>query len=154
MSETQQGKRETLRTSRRFNLISAMMAFALWGGWAWYINSESDVTDRGASPIMSGVTQGTGSFLITLVMVRAVTWLYHHLPGHRLQIVLPALLTVSVTGTCLASAHAWVGTTNIVSTIAPALTVAFLFNIYTAARIRRAEMRNREKAHNSNGVPA
>ncbi len=136
--------RSTARTSRRFDLISAALAFALWGGWAYYVNTETAGDGGRASPLSSGITQGTGSFIITLIMVRAVTWLYHHLPAHPMRLVVPALVTVAVTGSCLATAHGLVGTPNIVQTIAPALSVAFAFNIYTAVKLRRVEGRKEE----------
>jgi ABC-type antimicrobial peptide transport system permease subunit len=87
---------------------------------------------------ISGLTQGLGSFVITLIMVRFVTALYSHVPRST-QLVLPALLTVAATGTCLASIHALVGTRDIVRTIAPALSVAFVFNVFTAAKLRRLD---------------
>ncbi len=129
------------QTSRRFNLTSAVLAFALWGGWAYYVNTETAGEGDRASPLSSGLTQGTGSFIITLIMIRAVAWLYHHLPAHPIRLVLPALITVAVTGSGLASAHALVGTPGIVQTIAPALSVAFAFNIYTTVKLRRVERR-------------
>ena len=129
------------RTSRRFNLISAALAFALWGGWAYYVNIRTAGEGAGASPLSSGLTQGTGSFMITLILVRAVAWLYHRLPDHPTRLVLPGLITVAATGSCLATAHALVGTPDIVQTIAPALSVAFAFCIYTAFKLRRAEVR-------------
>lgn len=127
------------RTSRRFNLISAGLAFTLWGAWAYYVNAGTGIDEGRASPVTSGLTQGTGSFFITMIMVRSVAWLYHRLPAHPMQLVVPALLTVLVTGSCLAIAHSQVGTANIVGTIAPALIVAFLFNVFTAFKLRRQE---------------
>ena len=134
MSGVHQPIKVPTRTSLRFNLISAVLAFTLWGGWAYYVNSETTVEGGRISPLGSGLTQGTGSFIITLIMVRAVAWLYHHLPAHPTRLVLPGLITVTVTGGCLATVHALVGTPNIVKTIAPALTVACVFNIYTSVR--------------------
>jgi hypothetical protein len=125
------------KTSRQFNLVSATMALVLWGGWAYCINHrEADETGP-SSPVTSGLTQGIGSFVITLLMVRAVTWIYHRLPANPARIVLPAIATVAVTGSCLATAHALIRTSNIAQTIAPALSVAFAFNVYTAAKLRR-----------------
>jgi len=126
-----------VRTSRRFNLISAALAFLLWGGWAFFVNSRA-AAGSGAPPIVSGVTQGIGSFCITLMMVRSVSWLYHQLPANSLRLVLPALITVCITGTVLLVAHTLVGTANIIGTIAPALTVAFCFNLFTTFKLREA----------------
>jgi hypothetical protein len=130
------------QTSRQFNLISAALAFALWGGWAFYVNSRTADEAGRSSPLTSGLTQGVGSFVITLIMVRAVTWLYHRLPAHPSRVVLPAVATVAVTGSCLATAHALVGTPSIVQTIAPALSVAFAFNIFTAIKLGREDASN------------
>ncbi|MBC8289020.1 MAG: hypothetical protein H8E37_01775 [Planctomycetes bacterium] len=134
------------QTSRQFNLISAGLAFTLWGGWAWYVNARTVAEPGRTSPLISGLTQGVGSFVITLIMVRAVTWLYHRLPAHPSRVVLPAVATVSVTGSCLTTAHALVGTRSIVQTIAPALSVAFAFNIFTAVKLGREEASNESRA--------
>lgn len=115
------------------------MAFTLWGAWAFWVNSDAAGEGGWSSPLSSGLTQGGGSFIITLIMVRAVTWLFHHLPARSTRLVLPALITVAVTGSCLATAHTLVGTPHIVRTIAPAISVAFLFNVYTAVKLGRME---------------
>jgi len=49
--------------------------------------------------------------------------------------ILPATITVAITGSCLATAHAIVGTPEIIPTIAPALIVAFSFNLYTTFKL-------------------
>lgn len=144
MAEVHRPVRVPARTSRRFNLISAAFAFAIWGGWAYYVNARGAVEGAGASPLTSGLTQGTGSFVITLILVHAVAWLYHRLPAHPGRLVLPGLITVAVTGSCLTAAHALVGTPDILQTIAPALSVAFAFCVYTAFKLRRAERREAE----------
>lgn len=127
---------ETARTSRQFNLTSASLAFVLWGGWAFLVNRASE---EGAAPWVSAGTQGTASFLITLGMVQGVTWLFHRLPNHPARLVLPAAFIVLLTGSCLFLVHSLVGTANTLGTIAPALTVAFLFNCFTAAKLRRVQ---------------
>jgi hypothetical protein len=152
MSEIQQVAKAPSRTSRRFNLISAALAFTLWGAWAFWVNSEAAGEEGRASPLTAGLTQGAGSFIITLIMVRAVTWLYHRLPDHSTRLALPALITVTVTGSCLATAHTLVGTPHIVRTIAPALSVAFLFNVYTALKLRRADARDEADTCGETGV--
>lgn len=121
------------KTSRIYNLLSAIAAFAMWGGWAYYINSGFGQSTR----IVSAIAQGIASFLITLFMVRAVTWLFHRMPNAMLKLILPAVLTVSFTGTCLATLHFFVGTPRILQTIAPALTVAFLFCFYTTLKLKK-----------------
>ncbi len=120
------------RTSRLFNVLSAMFAFMIWGGWAFYVNGRTDA----AKGLISGLTQGTASFIITLVMVHLVTWFFKHLPNNFLQLPLAAFFTVTITGSCLVGIHWLVHTPHIFYTIAPALSVAFAFCWYTAYKLR------------------
>lgn len=141
MIEAYQRTTNPARTSRAFNVASAILAFVLWGGWAYWVNSRGAAPARAASPLTSALAQGTGSFIITLILVRAVAWFYHRLPAHPARLVLPGVFTVTVTGSCLAAAHTLVGTSDIVRTIVPALSVAFAFCVVTAFKIQRAERR-------------
>jgi hypothetical protein len=124
-------------TSRRFNLISAALSFMLWGTWGWYANSQPQPGADGGSAVVSGLTQGIGSSFVTLIMVRSVAWLYHRLSQNPLAMILPAIITVTSAGTCMTFAHMAVGTQNIFGTLAPALTVATLFNVFTTFKISR-----------------
>lgn len=72
------------------------------------------------------------------MMVRSVSWLYQRLFGNVFQLILPAVITVAITGTALATAHTMVGTANIIGTIAPALTVALCFNLFTTFKVRKS----------------
>ena len=125
------------RTSAHFDLISAGLGFVVLGSWAFFLNWAEG--REGASPWVSGLTQGIGSFLVTLAMVRAAAWLYHRMFHLRagLDRLLPVVIIVLVTGTCLASAHALVGTPQIIKTISPGLGVAFVFNLFTVTKLRR-----------------
>jgi len=87
--------------SKRYELLSALAAFLIWGGWAFYINDGSGLGVR----LTSGLAQGSASMAITMVMVRAVTGIYHHLPDNILRLFLPAVVTVSITGGGLAFMH-------------------------------------------------
>lgn len=115
------------------NYISALLAFILWGGWAFYINSSTSIL----SGITSGVTQGTASFIITILMIKSVNfWLLKF--KHRItKTLFPALMTVSCSSLGLIIAHRFAGTPNIIFTIAPAITVAFLFCIFTSLQLQR-----------------
>jgi len=120
---------QNTKTSFIYNLGSALFAFILWGGWAYFINNN----------MISALTQGTASFIITLFLVHAVTRLYHNLStkvNGNIQLLLPAIITVSFTGTCLFIVHLIAGTAHITKTIAPALLVAFLFCVYTAYKLQ------------------
>ena len=120
------------QTSILFKLVSAFSAFVLWGGWAFYINGGFGFKAR----VVSGLAQGLASFLITLFMIRVVTWIFCLLPDNFFQYLLPGLITVSFTGTCLFFMHYRLGTPNIVYTIAPALSVAFIFCVFTAFKLK------------------
>ncbi|MCP4450203.1 MAG: hypothetical protein GY809_01980, partial [Planctomycetes bacterium] len=60
---TANGSVGRVRTSRGYNLASAVLAFLMWGGWALWINSHNGTTTQ----LTSGMTQGAASFIITLV---------------------------------------------------------------------------------------
>ena len=130
------------KTTKVFNLGSALFAFCLWGGWAYYVNHSQGVY----TGLISGLAQGTASFIITLGMVYAITWLYARIPASPIRLLLPAIITVSCTATGLYAVHSLVGTPNIAYTIAPALSVAFMFCVYTSYKLSRVS--NKNKIHN------
>ena len=121
-----------IKKSLLYSLNSALFAFTLWGGWAYFINRK----------IISSLIQGVASFIITLFLVYAVTKIHHNLPDKSnifLQLFCPAIITVTFSGTCLYIAHRIVDTAHIANTISPALLVAFVFCIYTAFRLSNGE---------------
>lgn len=122
-----------VKPHKPFKVLSAVMAFLLWGGWAFYVNSKESF----AAGLLAGFTQGIASFMITLFMVHAVTCLFLRIAGQTSRLVLPAVVTVAFTGSCLAGLHYLAGTPSILPTIAPALTVAFAFCIYTAFKLQK-----------------
>ncbi len=136
MHEAKHDQPTPARTSRRFNLISAILAFVLWGGWAYVVNGGANTETVRGAPLAAAITQGCGSFIATLIMVRLVSWLYNLLPVTFMRMILPAIITATITGSCLATAHAIVGTPEIIRTIAPALIVAFCFNLYTTFKLQ------------------
>lgn len=125
---------EPLKINQRFTIVSAVIAFLLWGGWAYYLSYDKSVGMT--SGIASGLTQGIASFTITLFMVKAVTLLFIRMPQSILSVLLAALATVSFTGSCLYLAHILVGTQNIILTIVFPLSVAFVFCLITAYRLK------------------
>lgn len=125
---------EKTTTSSRYNLISAIFAFALWGSWAYYIN-------QGATQSMSvvaGLTQGVASFTITLLIVRLVTLLFHRLQPGALRLFLAPVATTILTGSYLTTIHYLVGTPEIFLTILPALTIALAFSFLTSWKLHKA----------------
>ncbi len=121
------------RPNRLFVLSSALLAFVMWGGWAFYINR----TANHITSLKAGLIQGSASFIITLLMVHSVTWLSAQCPKSHLQLWLPALITVGFTGSCLVIVHYLGGTPHIFRTVAPPLSIAFLFCLFTAYKLRK-----------------
>lgn len=124
-----------LKLSRSFNLLSASFAFVIWGSWAYFMNYQYGFY----AGMLAGLIQGTASFIITLFLVHAVTYLFSRFTDYFCQLFLPAIITVTCTGTCLASIHALVGTPAIFHTITPAITVAFFFCVFTAIKLLRTQ---------------
>ena len=124
-------KTVSAKTTAMFNLGSALFALCVWGGWAYYVNQHS------STGLASAISQGSASFVITLGMVYAVTWLHGHLRASSIRLFLPAIITVSITGSGLYLIHSIVGTPNIAFTIAPALSVAFIFCVFTSYKLNR-----------------
>ena len=121
---------DALNINARYSLVSAVIAFSLWGGWAYYLSYDSSVGIR--SGLASGLTQGIASFTITLFMVKVVGWLFRRMPQSNFGVFLTAIATVSVTGSCLYLAHFLIGTQSIFLTIVLPLSVAFVFCLITA----------------------
>ncbi len=123
----------SIKTTRYFNYISAFMAFILWGGWAFYVNLK-DASNAG---VISGLTQGTASFMITFFLVHSVTRLYHRFKHPVAKLLFPAIVTVCFTSMCLLLIHSLVGTPHILMTILPAITVAFSFCLFTSYKLHK-----------------
>lgn len=119
-------------TSTLFNLLSALLAFLMWGVWAYYVNNPNGVSIG----VKSGLIQGTASALITLIMVRIVAHIHHALPQNRVLLFVPALLTVSITGSCIVVLHWLAHTPDIVGTVVPPLGVAFMFCVFTTYKLQ------------------
>jgi hypothetical protein len=124
-----------VRTSGLYKLVSALAAFLLWGGWAWYVNGA----DGEWHTLLTALAQGTSSFLITLVLVALVTRLYHAFEHPLARLWLPSLVTVALSVSMLFLVHLWVGTGQILYTILPPSTVAFLFCLFTTIKIQKSD---------------
>ena len=129
-----ESKARLTNAGRRFNVVSASSAFFLRGGWAFYIYGGFGLGTR----LISCIMRGLAGFIITLAMVRTVSRLFHHLPVNLLRFILPSLITVSTTGSCLAMAHYIAGGSGILHTISPALAVSFPFRLFTTFKLQHA----------------
>jgi hypothetical protein len=124
------------KTSSTYNVFSATSAFFVWGGWSYYVNSD----ESSVIGLISGVTQGVASFVITLLVVFAVTKIYNMITIKVLKMVLPSIITVSCISILLVIVHSAVGTPHIAYTIVPSLTVAFAFCMFTTYSLRKDEL--------------
>lgn len=117
-----------ITNTQRYRYLSAVFAFFLWGGWAFYVNYMQAGWQSG---LLSGIVQGVCSFVITLFIAYLVekqfNWYEHALP----KLLLPPICTVLLTGSCLILIHTLIQTPNIFKTLLPVLTVAFLFAVVT-----------------------
>lgn len=129
--------RTRARTGKLFNYASAFGAFLLWGGWAYYVNGPG--TPAG---ILSGVTQGTFSFLMTLVLVYLVAYLRGYFSTSGARLLLPPLLTVTATTGLLVLVHLSVHTPQLLATVVPAATIALVFTFVTSYKLHQAGENN------------
>ncbi|MCO5785641.1 hypothetical protein DHB74_04650 [Pseudomonas sp. G11-1] len=113
------------------NMITAGLAFLLWGSWAWLANQTSDP----AHALLAGLLQGAASAIITLLMAAIVTRLFHRISSRPLAISLPPLLVVSVSTSALYLLHWLSQTPNLWLTIAPPSCTALIFCIYLTLRL-------------------
>lgn len=116
------------KISQQYNFISAALAFVLWGGWSFFINTQHGSLNHG---IISGLTQGICSFIITLLITFLIEKLFNFFHQKTLKLVLPPILTILVTGSFLVIVHHLIRTPAILYTLSPVLTVAFLFAAFT-----------------------
>jgi len=119
------------KTSRLYNWGAALLAFVVWGGWAFYVNQPAGL----AVGLTSGLAQGTVSMLMTFVMIKAVTFIFRRLRRRLLQLTLPTILTVGAAAGILIVVHSQVGTPNIFWTIFPSLSMAVPFCAYTSYKL-------------------
>ncbi len=131
----------TIHTSKKYNYLSAFLAFFLWGSWAFYVNTDG-VSQTG---VISAITQGTYSFIITLLMTHFITFQFNKFSDGIFRIVLPPVITVCITGTILIYIHKMAGTPSILLTVSPALTVALLFSFCTVYKLHLESQLQREK---------
>jgi hypothetical protein len=107
-------------------LLPSTLAFVLWGGWAAYINSQHGT----AEAVRSAIAQGIASFVITIFLTFSVARLHGVLRQRFARAVLPALATVTLTGSLLVALHSLAGTPEVLATVVPPITVAALYCLY------------------------
>ncbi len=118
---------------KKYNYISAFLAFILWSVWAFFINIDSE------NVIISALSQGVASFIITLIMIKLLLYFYKIFPKGGCYFILPSLATVGFTSSCVVLIHFMVHTKNIFYTVLPTVIIALLFALYTTKKIIEEE---------------
>ena len=124
------------RSVFRASILPVCLAFIAWGAWAYFINLKSGRHQA----LVSGITQGIYSGIVTLYMSYSVGFLWKKCrkqwPHSKLSVILPALGTVGHTGLILVCAH-WINDTpHIFNTVAAPLTVAALYSFYLTRQLQ------------------
>lgn len=114
-----------------YNYISAILAFILWGTWAYFMNIES------SNNLLSATTQGISSFVITLIMIKIIKYFYNLFPKNKFYFIFPSLITVFITSSFVVGIHVFINTQNILITVLPTVIVAFLFALFTTKKISK-----------------
>jgi len=125
---------EVIHVGSSFKLVSALLAFLIWGTWAYYVNQSSGVFVS----LKSGLIQGAASGFMTLIMVRIVSKFYQILPKNLYWLALPPLLTVVMTGSCIVALHWLANTPDIVRTVVPPFSMALMFCAFTTYKLHSA----------------
>lgn len=114
---------------KSYNYTSAILAFFLWGTWAYFMNIDS------SNNFISAFAQGIASFIITLIMIKIIEYFYYLLPKNKFSFILPSIITVFITSSFVVSIHIYINTQNILITVFPTVIVAFLFALFTTKKI-------------------
>ncbi len=124
-------KNKRINVLKFYKYTSAILAFILWSVWAYFINIESD------NNIISALTQGVSSFLITLIMIKLIEFFYDLFPKNRWFFILPSIVTVGLTSSFVVFIHVLIDTKNIFFTVLPTVIISFLFALYTTKKLKR-----------------
>lgn len=114
-------------------LLAASLAFILWGGWALMVNQAAGWR----SALVASLVQGSTSFVVTLLMAAAVTWQVQRLSTPAGKVLVPPLVTVSVTGSFLYIVHTLGHTPDVWRTIIPPSVVALLYCLFLSIQLKR-----------------
>jgi hypothetical protein len=114
---------------KSYSSLSAVLAFILWGTWAYIMNIDSN------NNLISAFSQGIVSFIITLIIIKIIEYFYNLFPKNKLFFILPSIITISITSSFVVGIHVIVNTQNILFTVFPTVIVAFLFALYTTKKI-------------------
>ena len=116
-------------------IVAAVIAFLVWGAWAFHINYLSGDLLVG---LRSGITQGLYSAAMTIYFSISVLYIYKRVMQNKLWFLFPAMGTVGHTGLILTAIHYFNGTPEILKTVSLPLTAAFLYCIFVTTQFRKS----------------
>lgn len=111
------------------SLISALMGFIFYGGWAYFVHYDYGHTVA----IKAFITQGLVSFTITLVLTQSMEILFKSFTDPRLAYWCTSIIISIVVILFSFSINAIVGTPEIIMTILPG---SIISAIYTFSYVR------------------
>lgn len=117
----------------KFKYISSLLAFIIWSIWAYFVNLQSDHV------LISSMTQGVYSAVVTLFMISLIQYFYNLLPKNRIYFILPSIFTVTITTILIVCIHLLINTYDVFYTVLPTIFVAFLFSLYTTKQLTKKE---------------
>ncbi len=118
-----------------YDILSASIAFVLWGLWAYIVN----IGKGASSPYFYAIVQGMFSFAMTIVIVRVLHYFWLKMQGLPLADLAPVVFTVFLTGTVLVLIHLLIATPNLFATVMAPLTVSFLFCMFTVKKFKKSK---------------
>jgi hypothetical protein len=105
--------------------VPPITGFLFYGAWASFINTAHGWENA----LAAGLTQGSYSFLITLVLAIVVEWLFVRLAGTSLRSFWVFLAGFLLLSSSSVSANLLTGTPEILWTVLPGLTVSLVYTI-------------------------
>lgn len=117
----------------KFKYISSLLAFIIWSIWTYFVNLQSDHV------LISSLTQGVYSAVVTLFMISLIQYFYNLLPKNGIYFILPSIFTVTITTILIVCIHLLINTYDVFYTVLPTIFVAFLFSLYTTRQLNIKE---------------
>lgn len=111
--------------------LAILFAGISWGGWAYYINADSN------NALQSALVQGIYSALMTLYMSYSVFFFFKKINRFPLKFIWPTVLTIGHTGLVLVASHIYNNTENVFKTVALPLAVATLYSAFLTDRFQK-----------------
>ena len=112
------------------SVISALAGFLVYGGWAYFINAQYSQQ----AGIKAALTQGTYSFVITLVLALFMEWLFERSKHRQHQFKVTFISTCLLLYITSSGVNFLLGTPEILVTILPGSIVSTVYTFsYTLA---------------------